>query len=147
DIIFSTATSDTNNLVQSMISAWDEIGVTVKPRGLDAASWLAEFTALNWDMDVQANQTITGDADYTLNRLYSCAAARLGYCNPDLDALMTQAQQSTDQDERAELYQQVVDTMAQDVPAIPLFQVKANVAARSNVQGLTVPPTEFIDFS
>ncbi len=43
--------------------------------------------------------------------------------------------------------QQVVDTMAQDVPAIPLFQVKANVAARSNVQGLTVPPTEFIDFS
>lgn len=147
DVIFSTATSDTNNLVQTMISAWDEIGVTVKPRGLDAASWLAEFTALNWDMDVQANQTITGDADYTLNRLYSCAAARLGYCNPELDALMTQAQQSTDQDERAELYQQVVDTMAQDVPAIPLFQVKANVAARSNVQGLTIPPTEFIDFS
>lgn len=147
DIIFSTATSDTNNLVQAMISAWDEVGITVKPRGLDAASWLTEFTALNWDMDVQANQTITGDADYTLNRLYSCEAKRLGYCNEDLDKLMTKAQQSTDQDERADLYQQVVDTMAKDVPAIPLFQVKANVAAQSNVQGLTVPPTEFIDFS
>ncbi|MGO1849971.1 ABC transporter substrate-binding protein [Microbacterium sp.] len=147
DIIFSTATSDTNNLVQTLISAWDEVGVTVEPRGLDAASWLSEFTALNWDMDVQANQTITGDADYTLNRLYSCEAKRLGYCNEDLDELMMRAQQSTSQDERADLYQQVVDMMAEDAPAIPLFQVKANVAARSNVQGLKVPPTEFIDFS
>jgi peptide/nickel transport system substrate-binding protein len=147
DIIFNTAVAGGTNLVQAMISAWSEIGVTVEPRGLDAASWLAEFQALNWDMDVQPNQTITGDADYTLNRLYSCAAKRLGYCNPELDALMTQAQQSADQDERAELYQQVADIMATDLPAIPLFQLKANVAMRSNVQGLTIPPTEFIDFS
>lgn len=147
DIIFNTAVAGTTNLVQAMISAWNEIGVTVEPRGLDAATWLAEFQALNWDMDVQPNQTITGDADYTLNRLYSCAAKRLGYCNPELDALMTQAQQSTDQDERLELYQQVVNIMAEDRPAIPLFELKANVAARSNVQGLTIPPTEFIDFS
>lgn len=147
DIIFNTGVAGTNNLVQAMISAWDEIGVTVEPKGMDAATWLAEFTALNWDMDVQPNQTITGDADYTLNRLYSCAAARLGYCNPELDALMTQAQQSTDEAERTELYQQIVDIMAADVPAIPLFQVKANVAARSNVEGLEIPPTEFIDFS
>jgi peptide/nickel transport system substrate-binding protein len=147
DIIFNTAVAGTNNLVQAMISAWDEIGVTVEPRGMDAATWLAEFQALNWDMDVQPNQTITGDADYTLNRLYSCAAKRLGYCNPELDALMTQAQQSADQDKRAELYQQVIDIMAKDLPAIPLFELKANVAARSNVQGLTIPPTEFIDFS
>lgn len=147
DIIFNTGVAGTNNLVQAMISAWDEIGVTVEPRGLDPATWLADFQALNWDMDVQPNQTITGDADYTLNRLYSCAGKRLGYCNPELDALMAQAQQSTDQDERAELYQQVVNIMAADLPAIPLFELKANVAARSNVQGLTIPPTEFIDFS
>lgn len=147
DIIFNTAVAGTNNLVQAMISAWNEIGVKVTPRGLDSATWLAEFQALNWDMDVQPNQTITGDADYTLNRLYSCAAKRLGYCNPELDALMTQAQQSIDQDERTELYQQVADTMAKDLPAIPLFELKANVGMRSNVQGLTIPPTEFIDFS
>ena len=39
------------------------------------------------EVDVQPNQTITGDADYTLNRLYSCAAKRLGYCNPELDEM------------------------------------------------------------
>jgi peptide/nickel transport system substrate-binding protein len=147
DIIFNTANAGVNNLVQALISAWKAVGITVTPRGEDPSTWLASFNALKWDMDVQPNQTITGDADYTLNRLYSCAAKRLGYCNPGLDQLMAKAQQSTDQAEREKLYQQVVDTMAKDVPAIPLFEVKVNVATRSNVQGLVIPPNEFTDFS
>jgi len=147
DIIFNTANAGVDNLVQTMISQWKAIGVTVKPRALDSTTWLADFNGLNWDMDTQPNQTITGDADYTLNRLYSCAAKRLGYCNPDQDKLMTQAQQSTDQAERQRLYQQVADMMAKELPAIPLFQLNVNVAATSKVQGLSIPPTEFIDFS
>ncbi|MFV0253174.1 MAG: ABC transporter substrate-binding protein [Beutenbergiaceae bacterium] len=147
DMIFSTANATDNALAQALISSWQEIGVTVEPRGLDAATWLNEFVALNWDMDLQGNQTVTGDADYTLNRLYSCAAERLGYCNPDLDAIMTQAQQSTDTDERLQLYQQVVDIMAQDTPAIPLFESNINAAYRNTVQGLELPANEFIDFS
>ena len=147
DIIFSTANSGLNDLATAFVSAWKAVGITVTPRAEDGTTWLADFTALKWDMDLQPNQTITGDADYTLNRLYSCAAKRLGYCNPDLDALMTKAQQSTDQKERAGLYQQVVDIMAKDVPAIPLFESKSNVAALKTVKGLVVPPSEFIDWS
>jgi peptide/nickel transport system substrate-binding protein len=147
DVIFSTANSGLNDLATAFVSAWKAIGVTVKPRAEDGTSWLADFTALKWDMDLQPNQTITGDADYTLNRLYSCAAKRLGYCNPDLDALMTKAQQSTDAGDRKDLYQQVVNIMAKDVPAIPLFQSKSNVAALKTVKGLKVPPSEFIDWS
>ncbi len=147
DIIFSLANATDNALAQALISGWKDIGVTVEPRGLDAASWLAAFTGMDWYMDFQPNQTPTGDADYTLNRLYSCAAARLGYCNPELDALMTQAQQESDPEVRLDLYQQVVNIMAEDTPAIPLFSTKVNVAYRDNVQGLTVPPTEFINFS
>jgi peptide/nickel transport system substrate-binding protein len=147
DVIFSLANATDNALAQALISSWKNIGVTVEPRGLDAATWLKEFQALNWYMDFQPNQTLTGDADYTLNRLYSCAAKRLGYCNPDLDKLMTQAQQSTDQAEREKLYKQVVDIMAKDAPAIPLFQTKVNVAYKNNVKGLVVPPTEYIDWS
>lgn len=147
DVIFSLANATDNALAQALISAWRDLGVTVEPRGLDSASWLEAFVGMDWYLDFQPNQTATGDADYTLNRLYSCAAARLGYCNPALDALMTQAQQSADPAERLRLYQQVVDIMAVDTPAIPLFQTKVNVAYRDTVQGLTVPPTEFVDFS
>jgi peptide/nickel transport system substrate-binding protein len=147
DIIYSTANSGLDNLTKAMISAWKTVGITVTPRAEDGASWLADFNALKWDMDVQPNQTVTGDADYTLNRLYSCAAKRLGYCNPDLDKIMTQAQQSTDQAERKKLYQQVVDIMAKDAPAIPLFETKSNLAMLNTVKGVTIPPTEFIDWS
>jgi peptide/nickel transport system substrate-binding protein len=147
DVIFSVANSGLDNLVAALVSAWKAIGITVTPRAEDGATWLANFNAHKWDMDVQPNQTVTGDADYTLNRLYSCAAARLGYCNPELDKLMTKAQQSLDANERKNLYQQVVNIMAKDTPAIPLMEVKPNVAALNTVKGLTIPPTEFIDWS
>lgn len=154
DAIYSTANGPGfANMMQAFISAWAEIGVTVEPRSLDPASWLQAFGTVNedgthgWDMDVQPNQTITGDADYTIYRLYNCAAARLGYCNPEFDALTTKAQQITDADERLSLYQQAIDIMRADTPAIPLVEINVNVAAASNVQGIVIPPNEFINFS
>jgi peptide/nickel transport system substrate-binding protein len=147
-ILFSnTGGSSVNDLVPTLISQWKKIGVKVSPRGEDQASWLADFTALNWDLETQVNQTLTGDADYTLNRLYSCTAKRLGYCNENVDALLTQAQQTTEQDQRLKLYQQASDLLAKDLPFIPLLNLKVNVAMQSKVQDLTIPPTEFIDFS
>jgi peptide/nickel transport system substrate-binding protein len=148
DMIFSTVNgSNITDLAPTLISAWKAIGVTVTPRGEDQATWLADFSSLNWQQDLQVNQTLTGDADYTLNRLYSCAAKRLGYCNPSLDTLLTKAQQSTDQSERLSLYKQATTILEQDLPFIPLLNLKVNDAVRSNVNGLTIPPTEFIDFS
>lgn len=153
DAIYSTANgAGFGNMMQAFISAWQEVGITVEPRSLDSASWLSAFITLNedgsrqWDMDVQPNQTITGDADYTIFRLYNCAAARLGYCNPEFDALTTEARQITDADERLALYQQAIDIMRADTPAIPLFEINVNVATASNVQGLVIPPNGFINF-
>ncbi len=37
--------------------------------------------------------------------------------------------------------------MAKDTPAVPLFEVKVNAATTKAVQGLVIPPNEFIDFS
>lgn len=153
DAIYSNANgAGFANMMQAFISAWAEVGITVEPKSLDAASWLSTFSTVNedgthaWDMDVQPNQTITGDADYTIYRLYNCTALRLGYCNEELDATTKQAQQSTDADERLELYQKAVDLMRADTPAIPLFEINVNVAMSSKVKGLEIPANEFIDF-
>jgi len=154
DVIYSTANgTGFANLIQAFISAWKAIGITVTPRAEDPATWLKDFGTINangihaWDMDSQPNQTITGDADYTIYRLYNCTAARLGYCNKDFDAITLKAQQSTDQAERLKLYQQAADILAKDMPFIPLLEIKVNVATSSKVQGLTIPANEFIDFS
>lgn len=154
DVIYSTANgAGFANMMQAFISAWQEIGVTIEPRALDSATWLQVFGTVNpdgthaWDMDVQANQTITGDADYTIYRLYNCDAGRLGYCNEEFDRITKQAQQVTDADERLVLYQQAIDIMRADTPAIPLFEINVNAAMASSVKGLVIPPNEFIDFS
>ncbi|MBZ6078205.1 ABC transporter substrate-binding protein [Microvirga puerhi] len=147
DILLNTSNAGMDTLVSAFVSQWKAVGITVKPRAQDPTTWLADFSAHNWDMVVNPNATITGDADYTLNRLYNCAANRLGYCNPKLDALFTKAQQSSDPSERTALYQQAVNIMAQDAPGIPMFQTKSNVAALKSVQDLSIPPTEFIDWS
>ena len=154
DAIYSTANgAGFANMMQAFISAWKAVGITVTPKALDPATWLKTFSTVNpdgthgWNMDIQPNQTITGDADYTIYRLYNCTAARLGYCNKDLDKITTQAQQITDPEARLKLYQQAVDIMAKDTPAIPLFEIKVNAATTSAVKGLVIPPNEFIDFS
>lgn len=147
DILLNTSNAGMDTLVSAFVSQWRAIGVTVKPRAQDPTTWLADFSAHKWDMVVNPNATITGDADYTLNRLYNCKANRLGYCNSELDTVFTKAQQSSDQNERLELYQKAVNIMAQDAPGIPMLQTKSNAAALKTVQGLSIPPTEFIDWS
>ncbi|TDD17671.1 hypothetical protein E1218_27480 [Kribbella turkmenica] len=75
-------------LAQAMISDWAKIGVTVKPLEKERAQWLEDFGKLDWDMNLQTDVTGTGDADYTLARLYVCSAKQNGYCNPALDKLL-----------------------------------------------------------
>ena len=134
-------------LAQAFISAWAEVGIVVEPLEKERAKWLEDFGALEWDLNLQTNSTPTGDADFTLNRLYTCAAKRMGYCNPELDALLAQARASLDQEERADLYAEANEIMWEDVPGIFPADLKANIAYRSDVQGLVLPSNNRPDFS
>lgn len=147
-IDYSTANVGFDQIVSAMISYWKEVGITVEPKADDQATFLAAIAKPGqFDMIVNANLTTTGDADFTLNRLYTCAADRLGYCNPDLDALLAKGQQTTDADERRAIYQEISDILATDVPGIGLFQQNTNMATLDTVQGLTLVPSENIDWS
>ncbi|MET9315269.1 ABC transporter substrate-binding protein [Kribbella sp. NPDC003505] len=128
-------------LAQAMISDWAKIGVTVKPLEKERAQWLEDFGKLNWDMNLQTNVTGTGDADYTLARLYVCTAKRNGYCNPALDKLLLEARSSVDQAARPKLYQQAGQTIWDDAVGIFPAELASNAAVRSRVQGFVMPPS------
>jgi peptide/nickel transport system substrate-binding protein len=128
-------------LAQAMISDWAKIGVTVKPLEKERAQWLEDFGKLNWDMNLQTNVTGTGDADYTLARLYVCTAKRNGYCNPALDKLLLEARSSVDQAARPKLYQQAGQTIWDDAVGIFPAELASNSAVRSSVQGFVMPPS------
>lgn len=145
---YSTATAGLDQLVTAMASYWKEIGVDVAPKANDQATFTANIASPgNFDMIINPNLNTTGDADFTLNRLYTCGADRLGYCNEDLDAKLLAAQTETDSDKRLEMYQEISDILATDAPAAGLYQININVAASDKVQGLTLVPTENYDWS
>ena len=93
-------------LLLAMISYWNAIGVRVKSQEMERAVWIDNLNKLNWDMDMQANAVTTGDADFTLGRLYHSRANRNGYKNPDLDKILDDAVATVDQNRRKELYAQ-----------------------------------------
>src|SRR5690606_12733899 len=92
-------------LVEAIIADWARIGVKGEIDLQEPAVATRRLLALDWDISIiQPVITSTGDPDYNLGRLYTCAANRTTYCDETLDKLLTEASASSDQARRAELY-------------------------------------------
>jgi peptide/nickel transport system substrate-binding protein len=127
-------------------SAWAAVGVKVNMTPYDPATWLKNLLppALNWNMDIGINTTLTGDADYTLGRIYVSSADRMGYKNPNLDALLLAAKESLSPTQRASLYAQAINILWSQAIGIYPLQVNQITAVRSQVQNF-VPKPNLLD--
>jgi len=63
-----------------------------------------------------------------------------GYSNPDLDAILDQARQSSDSDERATLYRQALEIIAEDSPKVVLCNVDQEYVLNAGLQGFYPTP-------
>jgi peptide/nickel transport system substrate-binding protein len=127
-------------LAQVMISDWAKVGVTVVPLEKERAQWITDLNALNWDMNLQTNTVLTGDADYSLGRLYLCSAKRNGYCNADLDKLLLDARATIDPDTRKDLYSKASKIIWDDAVGIFPMDPATNAAVRDRVKGFELAP-------
>jgi len=143
----STCCPGIRELVQAMISQWAEIGVTVEPLEKEQAKWVEDLLALNWDMNAAYNVTTTGDANFTVGRLYTCAANRTGYCAEDLDAAISAAQQSLDDTERATHWGEAQKIIWDQAVGVSIMGVNGNYAMRSSVQGFEPPASGIPNFT
>jgi peptide/nickel transport system substrate-binding protein len=144
----TTCCAQIDQIVQAMISDWAEVGVNVTPLPKEQAQWVEDLLALDWDMNVAINETITGGANFTIGRLYTCTAGpsgigRMGYCNEDLDATIAAAQQELDRDAQAALWADAISTIWNDAVGISLFDVNANYAYGPGVEGFVAPEYSF----
>ena len=87
------------------------------------------------------------DPDTWLTPFASCVQSPdngVNYCNEDMDALLQAAAAATDDAERADLYKQVGELYAEDIPTIPLFWEPEFITYRDGVEGVTIgAPFEF----
>jgi len=87
------------------------------------------------------------DPDTWLTPFASCEQSPdngVNYCNEDMDALLQAAAAETDEAARADLYAQVGELYADDVPTIPLFFEPEFITYRTGVEGIAIgAPFEF----
>ncbi|MGD9711965.1 MAG: ABC transporter substrate-binding protein [Thermomicrobiales bacterium] len=127
-------------LILSFISYWAAIGVNVESREMEQAAWLEDLLALEWDMDFQTNTVRTGDADFTLRRLYTTSANRNGYGNEELDEILVSAAASPDQAERAELYARACQIIWDDAVGVFPFDLTTNYIYNTRIQNFEAVP-------
>jgi len=76
----------------------------------------------------------TGDADYTLGRLYTSEANRMGYKNKELDGILTEARTTSDQERRKSLYGRACEIIWRDAVGVFPAALAATYGLRSTVQ-------------
>jgi len=64
-----------------------------------------------------------------------------------VNELLRKAQTITDKNERAKLYEQVQQILAQDVPYIPLVQGKLFVVTQKDIKGVVIGPDMIFRYS
>lgn len=132
---------------QTLVSYWNAVGIKVKSDRQEPGVWLDNLIKLNWDMDLQTNSVLTGDADFTLRRLYVSSANRNGYANPELDKLLNDAAATVDQKQRVGLYAQADTLIWNQAVGVYPFDLLLNWVYSKKVQGFTPVPNEIVSFA
>jgi peptide/nickel transport system substrate-binding protein len=128
-----------------------QVGITVE---LDIFEWATTFTELR-EADLQYHMfsfgwlTTTSDADYTMfsnyrsDQLPPDSWNSWRYANERVDELLTDARASVDTAEREEFYAEVQDILAEDLPALPLYNTIEVMVTSAEVEGFVPHPIEY----
>ncbi|MFI7273848.1 ABC transporter substrate-binding protein [Streptomyces sp. NPDC049879] len=141
------ANAEFRPFLQAVASDLEEVGVHAEPLEKEQAVFTEDLLALNWDINFQQLATPTFDAASNLGRLYTCAAGRNGYCNPELDDLLARAGGSADEAERTELYDQASEIIWDDAVGMYPMTVSIAYAWNASLDGFTPDPSGLPDFS
>ena len=142
---YGTTTADVMQVIKEQL---EETGVMkVELKSMNWAEYVDGFVAgelpffiLGWFPDF-------ADPENWLSPFSSCLQSPdngVFYCNEEMDSLLLAAASSSDPAERADLYKQIGELYAEDVPTLPLFWEPEFVTYRNGVEGVVVgPPFEF----
>ena len=79
--------------------------------------------------------------DYISPFYLSGNAYSKNYTSPQMDQLISQEQHSPDQNKRIQIFAQIQELAATDIPYIPMFSGELYAATRANVKGVVVDAT------
>ncbi|MBF0688328.1 MAG: ABC transporter substrate-binding protein [Cellulomonas sp.] len=138
--------ADWRQFTAAVASDLNAIGVQAEAVEKESAVFTEDLLAMRWDINFQALSTPTFDAATNLGRLYTCAAGRNGYCNPELDELLAAAGSSSDLAVREAAYADAIEIIWDDaVGMYPMF-MEIPYAWVDGVQGIELSGSFLPDF-
>jgi oligopeptide transport system substrate-binding protein len=130
--------------VAFLAEAWRQaFGLETEQIGSDFSVFLTQRTAGEYMI---ARDGWGADYPHANNQLglFVCGGGNndVQYCNPDFDALMTQAAAEPDQDKQTALYEQAQTILFNDAAMLPLRFGVSPYEVRPYVSGLTITPSD-----
>ncbi|GEN50095.1 glutathione ABC transporter substrate-binding protein [Alkalibacterium pelagium] len=134
---------DTATAVQAQLQ---EIGIDVEIEQVEWGAYLEDTAAGEHDMFILGWTTVTGDADYGMYPLfhsdnYGEAGNRTFFSTDELDSLLEEARQSSDEDERLDLYSRAQEILVDEAPMLYIHHQEFLLAVSDDVEGLWQHPT------
>ncbi len=133
---------DIAEIVQAQLA---EIDVDVSIEVLEWGAYLDNTAEGQHDMFILGWVTVTGDADYGMYPLFhssqhGAAGNRTFTDSQELDDLLVEAREESDEEVRADLYEQAMEILVDDAPMLYLYHQTYLVGLRDEVQGFWKHP-------
>ena len=131
-------------------AAGAQIGINIEINAQEISTFRSDFRDLNFSMMINS-----ATADYPdANSIFAFQVDPDGwskcywtsYNNETAADLMRKGQVTPDGDERAAVYEELQQILADEVPYIPLYNSENVVGLRDNVEGFTVLPNGSVHF-
>ncbi len=121
-----------------------ELGIYVEIQSVDNATFWTEFPAGEYDFALTTTIADTGDPDnistWQVDGSAVTQAFHTYWNNDEVNDLIAQGRTTADGDARADIYSQIQEIVAQDVPQLSLAYVSDVTATTSAVHGLELIP-------
>jgi peptide/nickel transport system substrate-binding protein len=138
DLMVTSEYPETVTAAQVMADELKDVGITVKIRDLDFATWLDEEGKGNFDMFMLGwLGNIDPDEFYYAQQHSKGTFNFQGYSNPQVDKLLDKGKTETDQAKRKQIYDQAAKLIVDDASYIYLYNPDVADAWTPNVQGFT----------
>lgn len=139
--------SETVQAAQVIASQLGEVGVNVEIQVEDFATWLDRQGRGDYDALMLGWLGSIDPADF-YDSQHTCEGSNnyQGYCNEETDDLLAQAGTETDQEARAELYDQAVTNIVDDVSYLYLYNPDVVQAWGPDVSGYEIRADRAINF-
>lgn len=149
-LLVASGSSAVKQEAQIIQAAGKAIGIDIQIESVELATFRERFFAYNYSMMINS-----GEADFPdANSIIAFQTDPNGfsksywthYTNNTVTKLLAESQTTADGPARGEIYAQIQQILADEVPYIPLYYPDIVIAARSGVSGLAVFPNGSVHF-